>query len=773
MRWLRWCLCGLAWPAIAADRPPIFPEPQKMTVLEKAFSVQEGVPILVPPSATPADLSLARELLAELSDRYGMALRIDRTATLPSGPFILMGTASNPLVGQYLSAHTSAAPPRKSEAYSLRSGPDAVVVAGNDEAGAFYGMQSVRQLIAKDGGHVRISGAEVDDWPHLPFRAIRLYLPGHENIAFFKRFLRDFMALYKFNKVVMEVNASMRLDRHPELNAGWIDFAKDLYYTQRYNPRGPRGTDQNSAHHDTADGEILEKDEVADLVSYANAQHIEVIPEIPTFTHSYYLLTRHKDLGAITGAEWPDVYDPTKPEIYKLVFDVLDEYIDVMKPKMIHFGHDEMFFPVELCPACQSRDTALLYADDVRKIHDYLTAKGIKTAIYGDHLIESVRGVHQRPMKSKTGWEYNIPGALTPQQVKDLIPKDILIFNWFWHDVRAAEGRGEPNDVKLQEFGFEQVHANFMPNIQNYARRTARPGVIGGMPAAWAATNEYTFGKDLMMDFLGTINLMWSTHWPEQDPLSKTTQSLMPEIRRRLGSRPVPSEDGDPVQPVDIGRAINSPAAGSVAKASLALDVTALTAGALREGPRRFEVSAQGAVVVGVSGESKTPLPAQSEAIPIAFDVSSIIFLHASAKAANNDMSYRYIHNFPDTADLLGWYEVVYEDGFVDTIPIRFGWNILPVTWGKQSDVVAKGNAKELSYAYAAAAVPCGDATLFSYEWVNPRFGKVVREVRLHGSEGFRDTKGKPTPNNAIVLAAISVVKKRPVPPPDATAGGR
>ena len=52
--------------------------------------------------------------------------------------------------------------------------------------------------------------------------------------------------------------------------------------------------------------------------------------------------------------------DPTKPEIYKLVFDVLDEYIEVMKPAMIHFGHDEMFFPVELCPSCQLRDPALL-----------------------------------------------------------------------------------------------------------------------------------------------------------------------------------------------------------------------------------------------------------------------------------------------------------------------------------------------------------------------------------------------------------------------------
>ena len=281
---------------------------------------------------------------------------------LPRGRFILIGAASNPLVRQYCSANHAAPPPRR-KPISCTAAPDAVVVAGNDDAGAFYGMQSLRQLIAKQMGHM--SGFAARTWttgPTLPFRAIRLYLPGHENIAFFKRFLRDFMALYKFNKVVMEVNASMRLDRHPEFNAGWIDFAKDLYHTQRYYPLGPRGTDQNSAHHDTADGEILEKDEVADLVRYAAGQHIEVIPEIPTFTHSYYLLTRHKELGAIPGAEWPDIYDPTKPEIYKLVFDVLDEYIDVMKPKMVHIGHDEMFFPAGTLHSLQDEGPSELWA---------------------------------------------------------------------------------------------------------------------------------------------------------------------------------------------------------------------------------------------------------------------------------------------------------------------------------------------------------------------------------------------------------------------------
>ena len=96
-----------------------------------------------------------------------------------------------------------------------------------------------------------------------------------------------------------------------------------------------------------------------------------------------------------------------------------------------------------------------------------------------------------------------MPGALTPEQVAKLIPKDIVIANWFWHDHRAKEGRGEPNDIKLSEWGFRQVHANFTPAIQNYARRTARKGVLGGAPSSWAATNEYTFGKDLMHDFSG------------------------------------------------------------------------------------------------------------------------------------------------------------------------------------------------------------------------------------------------------------------------------
>lgn len=75
------------------------------------------------------------------------------------------------------------------------------------------------------------------------------------------------------------------------------------------------------------------------------------------------------------------------------------------------------------------------------------------------HLLESVRSKGFRDRKTETGYEYKIPGAITAEQVRQDIPKDILVFNWFWGD--------EKNDLTIQEFEFKQVYGNFRPNISN------------------------------------------------------------------------------------------------------------------------------------------------------------------------------------------------------------------------------------------------------------------------------------------------------------------
>jgi hypothetical protein len=686
-------LCAARLPA--AD-PTVFPKPRSITILAENLKLGEKVPILLPGQPSAGDLLLAQLLTAELSDHFGVALHTKQVSALPtSGSFILMGTAANPLVKQYLARH--AHPPPQREGYVLEVNERSSVVAGTDEAGAFYGLQSLRQLIERTSEGAGIRGAEIRDWPVMPFRGVKLYFPGHENIQYFKRFVRDVMALYKYNKLILEMNAAMRLDRHPELNTGWIEFAKDLKYTRRERSSGPGHQLQDSANADTADGEVLEKEEVAELVRYVRQFHIEVIPEIPSLTHSYYLLARHRELAEIQAAEWPDTYCPSEPKVYDLLFDVLDEYIDVMKPSMVHIGHDEWRMPLGVCRRCVGKDPTELYAADVNRIYSHLRSKGIGTAIYGDHLIEALRGRKTRHNDNPGGQPYDMPGALSAMQVKQLMPKDILIFNWFW-DNRADEdlnsnGIGTKNEIDLSQWGFRQVFGNFSPHIVDFDRRVERKGIIGGVPSSWSATNELNLGKDMMFDILGSANLLWSTDRPEMKQLSLIVQQLLPGVRNRLGAEHLPSGD-----------------------------------------------STEETVPIDASGD---------QPVVINQDVSSLIFTHACRKPGRNEPSFSATWNSPDTAELLGWYEVNYQDGFLQTIPIRYGVNILEENW--------LSSPAPKSMAYEAALAPrAGGETDFEFEWINPRPGIAIIEVRLRTASS----------QNPVTFSKLSIVRKRMPPEP-------
>jgi hypothetical protein len=317
----------------------------------------------------------------------------------------------------------------------------------------------------------------------------------------------------------------------------------------------------------------------------------------------------------------------------------------------------------------------------------------VETAIWGDHLIEALRGTGVEHHANPGGAPYDTPGGLSAEKVRQLIPKDILVFNWFWDDREANQG--EANDRLLQELGFQQAYGNMTPEIANYSGRRQLSGVIGGAPSSWAATNERNFGKDLMYDFLGSAEMLWSGRSHDVRTVAATVQALLPDVRRRLSPVPLPSYFG-PVSPVN--------------------------------------------------------LPGSPERVAIGQDVSSIIFVHAAAKPAHNLPAYRATWNYDDTADLLGWYEVVYADGFIATVPVRYGINILETGWDQR--------IQSARTAYEAVAVNrakpgAPPASFFSYEWVNPRFGIDVKEIRL---------RERPGSGNAITLAALSIVEKRETP---------
>ncbi len=760
---------------VASGNTLIFPIPKQIQITSDIFIPDETMTIIVPQNMSRNDIFLARFLVRELSDKFGIAVKIEPGMEIPKNrKIVVIGRYDNPLIQGYckenkLEVNDKIPGP---EGYILQVSPDKIIVAGSDEKGAFYGLQSLRQLLDAGNGK-EIQGVNVKDWPSYPFRAIRLYVPGPENLAFFRRFMRDFMALYKYNKVIIEFNC-MRLDKHPEANAGWIEFSKYMQYTRSNSTEGIRGEEKNSSHFDSGDGNIIEKNDVRDIVDFASENFLEVIPEIPSLTHGYYLLTRHPELAEYPGDRWPDTYCPSNPKSYELMFDVYDEYIDVIKPKMINIGHDEWWgAPLGVCPLCKGKDPSELFARDINKIYTYLSGKGIKVAMWGDYLLESVRSKGPQQRTSSTGVKYETPGAVRPSVVKDSIPKEILILNWFWDEDQDKE-------MELQKFGFKQIYGNFMPDIHDWDERVKKIDLQGGAPSSWAATNEFNFGKDVILNFLGCANIIWSGHTIDQSDLLSVVSGLMPSVRSALSGKRIPGKEGNAQEPVNISSKFNLSKESKVFNFNL----SSFKNGEVKSQGSIFNLStsakepANCAIAVGSAGTEKNPLPSEIRGIPVNEDVSSLIFLQACAVPSKNHKAYFNIPDFFDSADLLGWYEIVYDDGFKAIVPVQYGVNILEWNPGVENRLEEgewAGSSQNI-YCYEADPVSCtsdikGDPiTFFAFEWVNPRFGKIIREVNLHGTINYQSLRPvhkkpvtEPMKNNAILLAAITKVKKREV----------
>jgi Glycosyl hydrolase family 20, domain 2/Glycosyl hydrolase family 20, catalytic domain len=761
----------------ATERSLIFPTPREIVQSGSDFVLNEHAVIAIPAFPSEEDLFLAQSLADDLGDRFAVHLKTERVAKLdPDRRMIVIGSTANPLVRTYCGSHSLTVSLRDPgpEGYILQTSGNIALVAGSDDRGAFFGMQSLRQLARREQDQLCFKGMKVRDWPAKPFRGIKLYIPGRNNIPFFKRFIRDFMALYKYNTLIMEMNASMRFDRHPELNTGWVKFARDTNYSRRHSPPGtPHDWDTNSTHQDTADGGYLEKEEVADLARWVKRYHIELIPELPSFTHCYYLMTAHPDLSETPDTKWPAVYCPSNPASYKLLFDVFDEYIDLLKPKWVHAGHDELFQPVGLCPRCKDKDIGERFGEDVRIIHDYLASRGVSMIIWGDRLLEGISGKGLQTRKAPDGFTYQVAGGMTPEQVNRLIPRDVLIFNWAWSTFDTGDGTSptgwkqdqvEGFEVQLDQMGFQQVFGNLHPYAENWQARMKRSSIIGGAPSVWFATNEIGFGKDQLSDFLGGAHMLWRDDALYGPDLSGVIQSMMPEIRTRFRGEEPPSATEASIVPVRIAAAFNM----GPAEPGLGINLVGMESATATLGKVPFELpehAGKVAIVVETDGAERTGMPKDSGAIPIGEDATSLIFLHASARPATTRPGWALLWDQDDTADLLGWYEVIYEDGFVTTIPLRYGVNIEEWNWASRRS--------EWDYCYGADAVPLGGQrenpiTFFAFEWKNPRLGKRITEVRLKATTGFRGAAqgfsgdyGPVIPKNAIILKAISVVKKR------------
>src|SRR5207248_6466714 len=92
--------------------------------------------------------------------------------------------------------------PAAEESYALVVSPAGALVAGRSPAGAFYGLQSLRQLLQVRGREVALAGCRIEDWPILAFRGVHFF-PSKKGVPFHKQLISQILARYKINQIVL------------------------------------------------------------------------------------------------------------------------------------------------------------------------------------------------------------------------------------------------------------------------------------------------------------------------------------------------------------------------------------------------------------------------------------------------------------------------------------------------------------------------------------------------------------------------------------------
>ncbi len=232
------------------------------------------------------------------------------------------------------------------EGYKMVVVPGGVTITAGDRAGLFYAQQTLEQLKFQYQAEGIPCGTVVDK-PLLSWRAIMIDSARHFiPVADVKRFI-DVMAFYKFNK----------LHIHLTDDQGWR-LPVPGYPRLETIASKRESTFNNGIPHEG----MYTKAELKDIVSYAAAKHIEVIPEIDVPGHNQALCTAYPEFLCfpnpnmkvrVTAGISTTLICPGNPDVWKFYAAVFKELNEIFPSKYVHLGGDEAPEDNWLkCPKC-------------------------------------------------------------------------------------------------------------------------------------------------------------------------------------------------------------------------------------------------------------------------------------------------------------------------------------------------------------------------------------------------------------------------------------
>jgi hexosaminidase len=297
------------------------------------------------------------------------------------------------------------------EGYKLEVKKDIILIRARTAAGAFYAIQTLRQLFPAQFYREAVTkqiewGASccvINDEPRFEYRGLHLDVGRHFfNTTFIKRYI-DLLAMHKLNTFHWHLTEDqgwrIEIKKHPELQK--ISACRKETLVGHYSDKPAK-----------YDGEqycgFYTQEEVKDIIQYAQKRFVTIIPEIEMPGHAQAALAAYPELGCTGGpyesaTSWGvfnEVFCAGNEKTFDFLDDVLKEVCALFPGAYVHVGGDEC--PKERwksCPKCQKRiqDEKL---KDEHALQSYFIGRAEKMlAKYGKKLI---------------GWDEILEGGLAP-----------------------------------------------------------------------------------------------------------------------------------------------------------------------------------------------------------------------------------------------------------------------------------------------------------------------------------------------------------------------
>jgi hexosaminidase len=414
----------------APERYPIVPSPLSIEPRPGEFLLDSATRILLSDSASVELRALAEILATPLRAASGLALPVS------------VARAREDAADAITLRQTHASAPADSERYRLVVTPRGATLSASGPAGLAHGFETIRQLLPSvlertAPARCAIPAVRIDDAPRFAYRGVLLDVARWYYPPEFIEKVVDLLALYKLNTLHLHLTDDqgwrLQIMKYPRLTeiGAW---RKETILAQNFRPYIGDGKPH---------GGFYTQEQMRDIVAYAAARHVTIIPEIEMPGHASAALAAYPDLSCTGGPfqvspRWgvhEDIYCPTEAT-FAFLEDVLTEVMQIFPSRYIHIGGDEV-------PKRQWKESAVAQAvirrerlaneDDlqgwfIRRIESFLRAHG-RRLIGWDETLEGGLA----PEATVMSWRGTAGGIEAARQGHDVImtPTNPMYFDYY------------------------------------------------------------------------------------------------------------------------------------------------------------------------------------------------------------------------------------------------------------------------------------------------------------------------------------------------------